>query len=50
MACGEWGAVSEATFTVICKGCGAEARNLNLVGLFTVPDLCPTCQAKEASE
>ena len=35
--------MSHATFTVKCKGCGAVAH-VNLVGLFTVPDLCPACR------
>ena len=36
--------MGDSRFAVVCKGCGAEARNLNLVGLFSTPDMCPDCR------
>ena len=42
--------MSETMFTVVCKGCGAEARNLNLVQLFAEPEYCPTCRCPLCGE
>lgn len=34
----------DPSFTIVCKGCGARAENLSLVGLFSTPELCPDCR------